>query len=159
MRIRNASKRATMQVKVRDRNDRDRERGKENIRVLAGNIDSKIDALYAVIPLKTWMTKAQRAVLGKRINTVKSWETKQKIIWYRKAKVMKESFDKHIEDLRTSASAQCMRRFLNIEYTHTYVHQATQQQEEEALMPHPINPRPNQKQTVIEDWIRGSGHS
>ena len=82
-------------------------------KILAANIDNDITNLVQSMPPNTHMTQPQRSLLtSNSLATILSWPAKRKIRWFRKAQIMKESFELHLHNLQRHPSAQLFRRFV-----------------------------------------------
>ena len=122
--------------------------------LLANNIDEKINELQADMPPNIWMTTAQRKILGWKPNQISKWQTKRKIRWYKRAKVMVDAYIDHLEKTQNSQSALFMKNYITAE-------PPPRRHRPQRVPNNPVDqdnepPAPQLKQTTISAWIRGN---
>ena len=124
--------------------------------LLSNNIDTKISEIHQNMPPNTWMTTAQRKILNQKPEIISKWQTKQKIRWYKRAKIMHEAYLDHLDKTQNSQSALFMKNYIT--NTPQIAPRETQNQEPNNTINNPTveTPKPQLKQTTISDWIRGN---
>ena len=130
-------------------------------KILAANLDNKIDELMNDMPPNTHMTEAQRQVLSHHPpHRIKKWKAKRKIRWYRRAQIMKEAYEDHISSLRNSASSRSFQSYIDRGVNERMARGLRVQSFPRLQLNNPTTTQQNTRslrQTSITNWMKGTG--